>query len=197
MSNAPSLPRLVVAAQGWRHADWQNRFYPDDLPEDWQLAYYANEFRAVLVPPPADVATCQEWLEAVDPGFGFCLDLRAAGATAGVLEALAGQTLAVLGEGIATPLPGSPAVFDPQRPVSLVLPASPAASVYDDTGGGGMRLCLYPAAPELDLPGLRADIEALLAGLPATASCIMAWCDQPPPLAVMQQAVVLAELLGA
>ena len=40
---------LRLGARGWRHAHWENDFYPDDLPPDWQLAYYANEFSTVLV----------------------------------------------------------------------------------------------------------------------------------------------------
>ena len=41
---------LRVGARGWFHAAWQESFYPEDLPEDWQLSYYANEFSTVLVP---------------------------------------------------------------------------------------------------------------------------------------------------
>jgi len=41
---------LIVGARGWEHPGWQGSYYPDDLPEDWRLAYYANDFRGVLVP---------------------------------------------------------------------------------------------------------------------------------------------------
>lgn len=42
--------QLEVGARGWQYAAWQAAFYPDGLPEDWRLAYYANEFRCVLLP---------------------------------------------------------------------------------------------------------------------------------------------------
>lgn len=196
MSNAPGPSRLVVAAADWRHPAWESAFYPEDLPGDWQLTYYANEFRAVLVAPPADAAAAADWLDAVDTGFGFCLDLRQGGVGVEVLDALAGQTLAVLGTAVDDLLPAGTAVLDPQRPTPLALPYSPAASVFDDIHGSGLRLCLYPVASGLDLPGLRADIETLLADLPGEAYCLMAWCDEPPPLAIMQQAKLIAELLG-
>jgi len=45
---------INLGAYGWRHGRWSGTFYPDDLPmaddEDWRLAYYSNEFNAVMVP---------------------------------------------------------------------------------------------------------------------------------------------------
>lgn len=41
---------LQIAAVGWDHEHWHEDFYPPDLPPDWRLSYYANEFREVLVP---------------------------------------------------------------------------------------------------------------------------------------------------
>jgi len=42
--------RILVGANGWLHPEWQTQFYPDDLPNDWQLGYYSNEFPVVLLP---------------------------------------------------------------------------------------------------------------------------------------------------
>ncbi|NIR58416.1 MAG: DUF72 domain-containing protein [Gammaproteobacteria bacterium] len=44
------VPALTLGARGWDHAAWAEQFYPPDLPPDWRLAYYANEFRAALIP---------------------------------------------------------------------------------------------------------------------------------------------------
>ncbi|UCE88770.1 MAG: hypothetical protein JSW10_10650 [Pseudomonadota bacterium] len=57
---------LLIGTCGWQHAAWKGGFYPDDLPADWQLTYYSNEFRVVLVPRVYreacdDCAT--QWLE--------------------------------------------------------------------------------------------------------------------------------------
>ncbi len=70
---------IKLGACGWNHGHWQGRFYPDDLPVDWRLSYYANEFSAVLL-------TEKQWrenflqLEAlafdVDGRFGFYLQSR-------------------------------------------------------------------------------------------------------------------------
>lgn len=44
---------LQIAAVGWDHERWCDDFYPPDMPADWRLTYYANEFQAVLVPTSA------------------------------------------------------------------------------------------------------------------------------------------------
>jgi len=41
---------MRVGSYGWKHLGWRGGFYPEDLPEDWELGYYSNEFRAVMVP---------------------------------------------------------------------------------------------------------------------------------------------------
>jgi hypothetical protein len=36
-----------LGACHWRHADWLGRFYPEDLPEGWDWAFYATQFSCV------------------------------------------------------------------------------------------------------------------------------------------------------
>lgn len=65
---------IEVAAYGWQGAAWDG-FYPDDMPADWRLDYYANEFFAVVVPlcewSLADDETVLAWLEQVSADFRF------------------------------------------------------------------------------------------------------------------------------
>lgn len=67
---------VSIAARGWTHPRWRPGFYPDDLPDEWRLTYYNNEFAAVVVPaeqwPGADYG---QWLEDTDPRFRFYLQL--------------------------------------------------------------------------------------------------------------------------
>ena len=69
---------IDIAAYGWEGESWQG-FYPADLPEDWRLDFYSNEFRSVVVPLDmwqgitADVA--EEWLDAVHAEFRFYFDV--------------------------------------------------------------------------------------------------------------------------
>lgn len=69
---------LIIAARGWRHKHWLGTYYPDDLPEEWQLTYYANDFSAVLVPDDywddERGYELDNWLDAVGDDFRFYLE---------------------------------------------------------------------------------------------------------------------------
>lgn len=69
---------IVLGAYGWRHPLWLSTFYPDDLPEDWQLTYFSNEFNAVLVPAAywqaGEIVDCEEWMDAVHDDFQFFVE---------------------------------------------------------------------------------------------------------------------------
>jgi len=92
--------RLLIGARDWAHTAWQDTFYPDDLPVDWCLTYYANEFRVVLVPGArleggeSDVA---QWAADIDAGFSFICETPVGLATAEDARALADR-IAPLGE---------------------------------------------------------------------------------------------------
>ncbi|RLJ22064.1 ABC transporter permease [bacterium endosymbiont of Escarpia laminata] len=76
-------PRFHILAVGWDHPAWQGSFYPDDLPEDWRLTYYANEVPGVLLPQTlwckADEAQVESWIDDVEEGFRFYLALEGGG----------------------------------------------------------------------------------------------------------------------
>ncbi len=56
---AENTYKVLVGARGWLHPGWQGSFYPDDLPQAWRLAYYANEFPMVVIRE-------QEWMQIDD-----------------------------------------------------------------------------------------------------------------------------------
>ncbi|MDH5446918.1 MAG: hypothetical protein OEY52_15330 [Gammaproteobacteria bacterium] len=58
--------RILIGASNWLHPAWQEDFYPEDLPEDWQLGFYSNEFPVALIPGdlwPKIENDIAEWLE--------------------------------------------------------------------------------------------------------------------------------------
>jgi len=71
---------IIVAARGWSYPSWYGNFYPDDLPEDWQLSYYSNEFDAVVLPASEwvdlDIVEIERWVEDVPEGFLFYLEVE-------------------------------------------------------------------------------------------------------------------------
>ncbi|MBJ6611296.1 MAG: hypothetical protein JG718_13115 [Candidatus Thiothrix moscowensis] len=79
---ASQLRSLELAAYGWSPADWQRLFYPEDLPQEWRISYYANEFASVLLPVsvwdelPARQAVL--WMAEVRPEFRFFAEITPA-----------------------------------------------------------------------------------------------------------------------
>lgn len=74
---------IDMGALDWMGPDWLASYYPPDLPEDWRLAYYANEYRcAGTAQTPASVlaqwaaglpADFALWQRDKTPGEGVCL----------------------------------------------------------------------------------------------------------------------------
>jgi hypothetical protein len=68
----------IIGSWGWQHPEWEKDvFYPDDLPKDWQLSYYSNEFDAVVVPASywsTDGYGEDDWLDDVTDAFVFYID---------------------------------------------------------------------------------------------------------------------------
>ncbi|VAW49972.1 hypothetical protein MNBD_GAMMA04-2188 [hydrothermal vent metagenome] len=73
------MVELQIGTYGWRHDDWVGDFYPDDLPEAWQLDYFSNVYRVVLVPQAEwctwSQQTKQEIAESMEESFGLYLAL--------------------------------------------------------------------------------------------------------------------------
>lgn len=81
--------RVLMGACGWNHQAWLNDFYSDDLPEDWRLGFYSNEFPVIYVPAAdwldvinsdamdSDSEDLSEWTEDVADSFRFILEIPA------------------------------------------------------------------------------------------------------------------------
>lgn len=147
--------RLRFGTVGWRHQAWMRGYYPEDLPEDWQLGYYANELAAVLLPAVDWVGRSPEqlaqWVDDVHPAFRFYLAAdagREASRQAVLAAALGGRLGAVL-------WPESPA------PVGMLAPSARVPARTRAWGDeSGLRVAVLEAAG-LDLRGRRGLLEQL------------------------------------
>ncbi len=67
-----------MGAYGWLHQHWLNSFYPEDLPQDWRLGYYSNEFNTVMVPAAywqnMHLGECEDWVDEVHADFHFFIE---------------------------------------------------------------------------------------------------------------------------
>jgi len=70
-------PTIALGAWDWRHPEWEGRFYGSDLPKEWHLTFYSNEFDAVGLYAAGWVTTpigeMEQWLEDTHEGFRFHL----------------------------------------------------------------------------------------------------------------------------
>lgn len=66
---------VYLGACDWRHPEWLGPFYPEDMPEEWQLAFYQTQFSCVWMEniawSSADAAERQAWQADVGSGFRF------------------------------------------------------------------------------------------------------------------------------
>lgn len=72
------MTRIMPVPSGWDPVA-RDSFYPDDLPEDWRLAYFATRFPGVLIPGElwlgAAPGVFSTWVGDTPGHFRFFLDL--------------------------------------------------------------------------------------------------------------------------
>jgi hypothetical protein len=194
------LAELVVGARGWEHAQWLEAYYPDDLPEDWRLDYYANEFGCVVLPPEvwmtSDEKVIEQWLEDVEDDFLFYLELPAQpGELTASLSVFAGRCAgAILHE-------GNSADWQDVLGDIPVLYSEDTGNLkcYRHAGQAETVLAWLAAGPgeKIELPVLREQIEAALTNVAAKSRLAFIIGDEAPAMENLQNAKVVAELLGA
>lgn len=78
---SPRMPRIALGAWDWQHPAWEGRFYAEDLPREWYLTFYSNEFDAVGLPAGAwvnaELAELTQWVEDTHTNFRFHLVMPA------------------------------------------------------------------------------------------------------------------------
>ena len=83
---------IVIGACGWDHEQWQEQFYPDDIPSDWRLGYYANEFESVLVPfnvwSAVDIDEIENWFDDIPDEFELFFEVNPDACNASVKKML-------------------------------------------------------------------------------------------------------------
>lgn len=75
------LQHLNLSACGLTPANWATHYYPDDLPDEWKIAYYTNEFRQLFMPAGQwqgdELADWQEEISADFADFRFYVEITA------------------------------------------------------------------------------------------------------------------------
>lgn len=89
---------LSPGSRGWCFDAWRGGFYPDDLPGEWRLAYYSNEFRCLLATEQECLdGACDDWQEEVSASFSLFVECSTQRGLSGLRDWLCSEQ----GQGIA------------------------------------------------------------------------------------------------
>ncbi len=180
-----SRPAIHLYARGWAHAGWYGGFFPEDLPAEWRLSYYANEFSGVLVPEAdwrkAGEAELAGWAEEVPAGFRFYLEAES---PTHPEDARRVRRLGAHFAGWVVPEPEA-GVWDSGIVPCRLLDAPTPAGAY----------CLRQLATR-DLRGQRSLLENLADAAAAQPELVLFAAGDPPPMEALRSLRQLTELLG-
>lgn len=184
--------RLAAVHDGTSPA-WQS-FYPEGLPEDWRLAYYAHQWKDLLFPAAEWALRCRDlgWIGEIPDGMRVYLEPapRPDGACAALVEAL-GHRLGGL-------LEADPARTWPPAVAGRVLRSAPLPKIDGVrtgacfAGAGERALVLEPEAG-LGPRQWRALLESLHASMAAGQDAVAFFRVSP---AELEQAVTILRLAG-
>jgi hypothetical protein len=202
-------PELMIGAEGWEHAAWSGSFYPDDLPPEWRLSYYANEFSLLLVPlavwRTGDGKRFRGWREDVAGGFRFVLDVTGMAPEDGrslqqlqcCQSALGDRLAGGVSWSAASPADGARlrgGLGDGRFLASAArLPDLPSTV---PVAADGTTLCARIPSEAADLKWLRSVLESLSAGRAETQRLLLFFAGTPPRIQTMQEAGLLWQLLA-
>lgn len=173
--------RLLLGMAGWPHPEWEARYFPLDLPAEWQFGYYSNEMDSLLLAPGdwslLDPGGVEAWLDDTPDDFRFYL---------------------ACGEGL--PAPPLLEAFDGSLGALLVDRHRPALSGLRQLvpGGGGAWVDQAGEARLVCWAGLPADLREQRAGLEAMPATVEALVVDDPGACPndLYQTRTLAELMG-
>lgn len=201
------VENLRLGTLSWNNQAWQ-AFYPEDLPEDWQIDYYSHYFSCVLVPEDQwqswdkdQMTDLAEALAGEDFEFFFelersfdetvCVQLN------GIKSTFKTMAVGILLEGVAQPLPD--ALRDYQLTLfseSDCLPGWHWQNEYIQGICSGYPLGYVPHLPadgKLQSSCLKSFMDSLL---PDQAKVNFVVADENCSVESVQNLKIIAELMG-
>ncbi|MEJ2478704.1 MAG: hypothetical protein P8Y78_00755 [Acidihalobacter sp.] len=178
--------RVDVGAWDWQRPVWRREYYPEELPEEWRAAYYANEYRCAGLPAHAwSVESLAAWREDLPETFSLWMEVG----PAQLAEAGSVQALVALGSRLAGVWASPEADLAMLRAAGIRVIAPPReAWRHGDEAAAG----LYRPGAELDLRAARGMLEAF-AFAPGPLRRQLLVAGSPAQLARLRE---LGELLG-
>ena len=203
-TSSPNYGDIVVGSRGWLHSTWSQSYYPDDIPDEWRMGFYGNEFNTLLVKwEEWGKRLDSEWLEQLedlDEDFHLYLELpgEVQALPQGLTEVGAQLVGLVCVDGDADAwqaklgdmgLPYLARVSKPDLPFQC----------YAKQGGDDICLALFDTTEHKieDLLGMREIIEQALPLVESNEQLDFILVDKEPAIESMRNTATIAELLGA
>lgn len=194
---------LLIGARDWNHEGWWGTFYPEDLPPEWRLTYYANEYRAVLAPPSVwREADPKQWQDDTPDTLRFVLETTTAllGKAVEMGMGMPGQVDAILLRGAEPPanfrspipLVVAPEAI-PRRGGLIPVAWSPAMSLQ---ATGPVPVALVGGEKIIPPADLRQILEKFIAAAKGHPRAFLFFQGDPPRVENLANAKTLAALLG-
>ena len=203
-------PALFIGTEGWDYDAWSGVFYPEDLPVDWRLTYYANEYGVVLVPrrlwSGASASELESWASDVPTGFRFFLRVSADGLDRGATVGRLSASVEALGVRCAGVVADAPTI-EPEAGERLAVPIYFPRRTPEEDGllyladpsrcaDGFDRVMLWATDRLPDLPRRRDALERLVSGCRPGRDAALFITGTPPDLDGVEETLTLAQLLG-
>jgi hypothetical protein len=161
-------------------SDWA-AFFPEDLPEDWRLPFYAHYWKVLLLPSKdwARMHSDPLWLSDLPEDLNLYFEIPPSGRGSGALMATLTERLGLRLGGF---LVGSadcpvPSVSREYLFARVPFPSVPGALRATAYAGDTGAVCIVEPQPGLALRDRRALLEALVQALPGSARTLFLKCD--------------------
>lgn len=217
--------RVLIGACGWLHDHWQDTFYPEDMPADWYLGYYGNEFPVVQVGEKEwQQGDVEAWLEETDELPVFICELPLQEHSEGLLEkaseylsaaskmaqrclgivcrvnsAVNEQELKELLQKCQAIAPTVLAMANMPATVQSLIKELAINPLWDtaeaDTDNGGNLYVACLDTATLKLPDLRKSMEHLLARQSDKTQLVLLVGGEQPDAEIIKQAKVMLDLI--
>lgn len=202
---------VMIGSCGWEHPAWETSFYPDDLPEEWRMVFYSNEFPVLQLPLSRllDVSAGEldEWLEDGQEGFRLVVELDAeldSRAEARLLE-LQQRLMALIITHEKVRIPDSlspvPCLWAPDEDNSCELDLQAGhGQVWNGEGspcwGEQLAVVCVQSRDYQDMKKLKQLLLSCAPALEEGRTLVLLFAGDPPDVELMQKARTLTELLG-
>lgn len=203
---------LLIGAKAYKHPAWLNSFYPADLPDEWRLGFYANEFQTILLPEAdwigADEEQIYQWFDEVQDEFIFYFELSQASLVQTNTSPSFKAALSLLNDapehvgglviaGTCADISHKVDQFREKNAVNLSITCDALAISSGSQHGKNImsNIGILDTTAALSQPELRRQLEQFISLVEQNAPCALFLSGDPPNISNLRDIKMLKELI--